>query len=405
MKTVAIISEYNPFHTGHEYQIKKIREEMGADTRIIAIMSGNYTQRGEIAVMDKSLRAESAVRCGVNLVLELPFPYSISSAEFFAQSGVKIADSLGVVDFLSFGSELGDINQLILVADNMSSSEYKNTLTESLASTDVRNLGYPKICENIYRRLYNSTISSDFFTPNNILALEYIKALSNQKSKIVPHTIKRSGAGYSEKEITKDEFQSASAIRNLFCEDLNSALEYIPKNSINTILSAYKSGQFPCDNEKLSCAIISHFRLNSPTAETDIHDAAGGLYNRLLTASLEANSISRLTALADTKKYTTARIRRAIWYSFFGVTSSTVKELPAYTQVLAMDSVGRAILKEVKKMTGFPIVTKPSAFDFLPDVAKRQKMLADKADSIFHLTKPDIPAGNTSLKTSPYLMD
>ena len=102
MKTVAIIAEYNPFHTGHEYQINKIRQEFGQDTRIIAIMSGNYTQRGNIAIMDKSTRAECAVRCGVNLVLELPFPFSCSSAEFFAKSGVKIADSLGIIDILSF---------------------------------------------------------------------------------------------------------------------------------------------------------------------------------------------------------------------------------------------------------------------------------------------------------------
>ena len=112
MKTVAIIAEYNPFHSGHEYHINKIREEFGSDTRILAIMSGNFTQRGEIAYADKYFRAECAVRCGVNLVLELPFPYSLSSAEIFAKSGVKIADALGVTDILSFGSEAGSIETL-----------------------------------------------------------------------------------------------------------------------------------------------------------------------------------------------------------------------------------------------------------------------------------------------------
>ena len=143
MKTVAIISEYNPFHSGHEYQIQKIREEFGADTRIIAIMSGNYTQRGEMAIMDKSLRAECAVRCGVNLVLELPFPFSSSSAEFFSRSGVKIAHSLGVVDYLSFGSECGSIEELVNAAKNMSSKEYKALLKQNLAAKNIRNALFP----------------------------------------------------------------------------------------------------------------------------------------------------------------------------------------------------------------------------------------------------------------------
>ena len=128
MKTVAIISEYNPFHTGHEHQLKSIRRDFGEDTRIIAIMSGNYTQRAETAVLDKYLRAECAVLCGVDLVLELPFPYSSSSAEFFARSGVHIADSIGVVDFLSFGSECGDIESLKRTASISLTDEYKCTL-------------------------------------------------------------------------------------------------------------------------------------------------------------------------------------------------------------------------------------------------------------------------------------
>ncbi|MBR5144795.1 MAG: nucleotidyltransferase family protein, partial [Clostridia bacterium] len=132
MKVAAIISEYNPFHNGHEYQIKKLRQMLGDDTAVIAIMSGNYTQRGEIAVTDKTIRARAAIECGVNLVLELPFPYSMSSAEFFARSGVKIAHEIGVVDYLAFGSESGDISELSDLASIISSDEYKLTL-ESLS--------------------------------------------------------------------------------------------------------------------------------------------------------------------------------------------------------------------------------------------------------------------------------
>lgn len=404
MKTVAIIAEYNPFHTGHEYQINKIRQEFGQDTRIIAIMSGNYTQRGNIAIMDKSTRAECAVQCGVNLILELPFPFSFSSAEFFAKSGVKIADSLGVVDVLSFGSELGDIKLLTKISKNMKSYAYKEKLSELLCASDEKKLGYPALCEKAYKSLFGNDITSAFFTPNNILAIEYIKALLNLNSKIKPHTIKREGADYSENKITRNIYQSATAIRNLILSDIYSATEYLPYAAKNTLLLAYNNNEFPCKEESLSSAVISHFRLNSHSAKSDIHDADGGLYNRLRNASFEATSISKLTELADTKKYTSSRIRRAIWCSFFGVTSSEVNELPAYTQVLAMDNVGKSILKEVKKMTDFPVVTKPSSYDFLSERAKRQKELSDKADSVFQLTKPKATHGNISLKTSPFVL-
>ena len=124
MKTVAIISEYNPFHSGHVYQIRRIREDFGEDTRIVAIMSGNYTQRGHIAMMDKSARAKMAVLCGANLVLELPFPYSMGSAEIFAKAGVAIAEGIGQIDVLSFGSECGNLSLLKETAERMQKKEF-----------------------------------------------------------------------------------------------------------------------------------------------------------------------------------------------------------------------------------------------------------------------------------------
>ncbi|MBR2431756.1 MAG: nucleotidyltransferase family protein, partial [Clostridia bacterium] len=154
--TVAIISEYNPFHSGHEYQINAIREELGSDTEIIAVMSGNFTQRGELALADKYLRAEWAVRCGVNLVLELPFPYSMSSAEIFARSAVSIIKSLNVVDMISFGSESGDAKALTEIAENMLKDEYKSAFDSLKSSEEYKNLGYPALCEEAYKKAFNS---------------------------------------------------------------------------------------------------------------------------------------------------------------------------------------------------------------------------------------------------------
>ena len=161
----------------------------------------------------------------------------------------------------------------------------------------------------------------------------------------------------------------------------------------------------PSDISRLDYSIISSFRLNSLTADIDIQDATGGLYNRLCDASADATSIHSLTAMAETKKYTKARIRRAIWNSFFGVTSSEVRSLPSYTQVLAMDSIGRSLLKKIKKSSCFPIITKPSSYKELGDDVVRQKELSGKADSIFGLALKNPNSGRFSLTFTPYVKD
>jgi len=405
MKTVAIISEYNPFHTGHEHQIKCIKRDYGEDARIIAIMSGNYTQRAETAIMDKYLRAECAIRCGVDLVLELPFPYSSSSAEFFAKSGVHIADSLGVVDVLSFGSECGDIESLKRIAKTALSTEYQTTLKKLAQATENSAIGYPKLCAMAYYELTGEKSDSLISSPNNILALEYLKALFLNESIITPHTVYREGADYSEKSIVSSLYQSATAIRHLSFADAYSAVKYIPQNAKTTIINAINDGAFPCDMERLSNAIISYFRLNKPSDDLSLHDANDGIYNRIYSQSFETDSLTELIKLSDTKKYTTSRIRRAILNSFLGVTSSRVRELPLYTQALGMNGVGKSILKEIKKKGAFPVITKAASYGHLSPEARAQKEFSDRADFVFQLTRPSFIMGAASLKTTPFVSD
>ena len=399
MKRVAIICEYNPIHTGHEYQINKIREEFGADTEIIALMSGNFTQRGDIAFADKYTRAKWAVMAGVNLVLMLPFPFSMSSAEFFAKSSVEILNDIGVVDVLSFGSEIGDIEKLKKVANNFSQSDF---LME--VKNPAKSIGYAKFLDDKYRLYFEENVKTNFFTPNNILAVEYIKALSLTNSNIKSHTVKRVGADYNETEFNGSIYQSASSIRENLIDDLNSALNYIPNKSKQAFLSDYIDGEFPCDAEKLAVSIISFLRLNCSAGSNDIHDMADGLYNRLRNASFKTNSFSGLIKLAGTKKFTNARLRRVLWYSYLGVTSSMVKEKPQYTQVLAMDNVGQAILKNIKKHGKITVITKPSSVCGLNEAGLRQKQLNDKADSVFQLTKPRFCPGDDAFKRSPFVL-
>ena len=405
MKVVAIISEYNPFHQGHEYQVKEIRRTLGEDTAIIAIMSGNFTQRAEPAVCDKTIRAEAAVECGVNLVLELPFPFCMSSAEFFAKSGVRIIDGIGIVDHISFGSESGDIGEISDIASVMSSEEYSLTLESLMSNNEYKDYGYPELCQAAISMVYGKEIHRDFFTPNNILGIEYIKALHAIGSKVTPLTIKREGAGYHDIINPMAQFQSASAIRAELGENNVSALDYVPDNAKNVYLKAINNGKMPSNQSHLDYGVISHFRLSSPSAEVEIHEAAGGLYNRLCDMSAEATSISSLTNMAETKKYTKSRIKRAIWNTYFGVTSSDVRALPAYTQVLGMDAIGRSLLKRIKKVSDFPVITKPSSYKDMEDAVIRQKELSNKVDAVYGLTLKNANSGRFPLTFTPYVKD
>ena len=402
MKIASIIAEYNPFHNGHKYQIEKTRELLGDDIAIVAIMSGNYTQRGEIAIADKTIRAKAAVLSGVNLVLELPFPFSCSTAEVFATSGVHIANAIGS-DYLVFGSESGDIKIISEAADVLLSDNFNAALESIKSSSESANLSYPKMIEKAYDLSCNNVINFDITKPNNILALEYVKAIKRLNASLMPITIKREGAGYAEEDINSDtEFQSATALRGLMSHSATSAEKYMPKNAFIAFEEAKKLGLFPSDFSRINNSIISSLRLNTALG-TSIFDVDDGLYNRLCALSTKTNSISSLAALAETKTYTKAKIRRAILNSFFGVTSSLVKEFPAFTQVLAMDTVGCSVLKRIKKTTQFPCITKPSDFEKYSEKVISQKEFSNKADSIYALSLPGEISGTFHLTFTPFV--
>ncbi len=402
MKTVAIIAEYNPFHNGHLFQINKIREEFGNDTQIIAIMSGNYVQRGEMAILDKWQRAKTAVMCGINLVIELPFPYSISSAEFFSRGAINILNSLGVVDILSFGSECGDINALIEVARNMSKKEFNDCVLDLSKNEEYNNIGYAKICELAYNKVFkNSGIA---WLPNNILALEYIKALIETNSDIKPHTIKRNGSDYNENAITSDAFQSATALREVMRKSFELAKEYIPEVAYNIYFENKNCGRMPINQDLISAAILAELRLNTHKAGCEIHDAKGGLYNRLVAKAYDATTISNLIDISATKKYTVARTRRAIWYSYFTVTSSDVRSTPLYTQVLGVDKIGQALLKKIKKVGKILVLVKPSLKSD-NEALERQRALSRNADFLFEAAKPIPSPASTVYRMTPFIKD
>ncbi len=391
MKNIAIICEYNPFHNGHEYQINAIKKKY-PDSRIVCIMSGNYTQRAEPAVYDKYTRARTAIMGGADLVLELPFPYSSAGAEYFASAGVHIADSLGCIDMLSFGSECGDTEKIVQTAKNLLSDDFNDALD---TVTSDKSQSYAALREKVYAELYGD--ASILREPNNILALEYVKALIKKNSSIRPITLRREGNAYNDTKIDPCAYPSASALRALIRDGGRDKLSsYMPKEAAK-LLSMCDSA----DIGLLERGVIARLRLDLPDSIENIAEASGGLGRRIYDAAKEASTFEELFSLAATKKYTNARIRRVLLNYIIGVREGDIKTMPTYTQLLASNEKGREILKSAKK--NFCIFTKPADYKNAPHDTLSQAELSHKADSIYPLMLKKGGTAYENIIATPYI--
>ncbi len=397
MKTVAIVCEYNPFHLGHLNQIREVKRAYGDDVAIVAIMSGNFTERGDVAVLGKFDRARIAVENGVSLVLELPFPFSAAPAEFFARAAIGIAHRLGCVDILSFGSECGDTERLSRVAERTSSPAFLEALTRVTKEEGSKN-GHAKNLSALYKELYGDEDAALLSSPNNILAIEYLKALKKEGSSILPHTVKREG---TDRDGDSVPFAGATYLRERLLEgETEEAFRGMPENARNIFENALKRGEAPASLSYLSAPMIASLRLKTGT--NNAAECAGGVYELLSRAAREATDTHELFSLAATKKYTMARLRRATLFSYFGVTPSMLRESVLYTQVLAMDGRGTAVLHHIRKRAGIAVLTKPADLQKLPAPAKAQAEVNYRADSVYTLARPMPGRADVFVRTSPY---
>ena len=400
MKTVAVIAEYNPFHKGHEHQLREIKRAFGEDTAIVAIMSGNFVQRGTPAILGKFDRARMAVECGVSLVLEMPFPFSASSAEYFAAAGVSIANDLGVVDVLSFGSECGDVALLSDVADKIQAPEFILQLREKLRGKTEKEKGYPRVLSEMLSEAYGDVFPTSLFLPNNILSISYISALKKLRSSIVPHTILRTGS--DESAADEGVFAGATYLRSLLLSgEREEALKHVPQNLLPLWEEAYAHGLAPVSDASFSTALLAHLRLSDAPAST-FAESGGGVLSLLRKAARKAHDLDSLYEIAATKKYTTARLRRATLFSYFGVTPAAMKAKPLYTQVLAMDQKGQKVLANIRKTAHISLLTKPADLHKLSLAARAQAELSYRADSVYALLSPAPQKADVFLRTAPY---
>lgn len=337
MKVMAVICEYNPFHNGHKYQLIKHKEILGADA-VICLMSGSFVQRGAPAIYDKWTRAKDAVENGADLVLELPVVYSAQSAQRFAAGAVSLLDSLGIVDFLSFGSECGDIELLKECADVIKSPKFTTLLEEKLKT----GLSYPAARSNVLKEFFPHINESIISSPNNILSVEYINALDKISSKIEPKTIRRNL-----------EFSSASDIRSRLNDGENiSAL--VPTKV-----------RKPYDSKAFDNIVLYHFRKESSKTLQSICDMAEGLHNKFKKASQTAITVCELAEAVKSKRYTRTRIDRIIVNSLLGICDRHTELKPQYARVLAFNSTGQEVLSKIKKASLIPVITKVA--DAKPD--------------------------------------
>lgn len=371
MRISAIICEYNPFHNGHAYLNRTIKETGDV---VVGIMSGPFTQRGDVALLSKYKRAKAALLNGADLIVELPAVYACSNAQRFARAGVEIAAALGCVDRLCFGSEHGSIDEILQAADAVCDSR----VTADTMALQEKGVYYPKALEQSVEAHFGKELAQIIASPNNILGVEYCKAL--QGTGITPETFQRKGTGH-DSSITAGDIASASHIRKLFLKGDNTAFRYIPENTQYMF-------QNPARLQKLEPAFL--YKLRTMTAEEfkQLPDVGQGLENRIYSVVRNSNTLAEIVDNIKTKRYTHARIRRIMVHALLDITAALQENPVPYIRVLGFNEAGAEVLKCAKQANKLPVITKVGAgYKQLTGTAKEVFDIDLKASDIFGLAR------------------
>lgn len=369
MKTVGIISEYNPFHNGHRYHIEVAKKTCNADN-VICIMSGNFVQRGEPAIFDKWSRAEMAIRSGADLVLELPFVYACQPAEIFALGAVKILNDINIVDYLCFGSELGELPPLNYLAKLLGNEpeDLKSFIKEYMS----KGFTYPKAVALSLKDYLKSTDYSNIHQvinkPNNILGIEYIKAINLLKSTIKPVAIKRVVSDYNDKKIL-DSISSATSIRiEILNNGVSDMISYsMPSSSVQIINELINNNIHPVFLSDLSDILLYKLRSISIDEMLSFMNIVEGIENRIKKFATSSTNIIEFIEKCKTKRYTRTFIQRLLCHLLINLKYSDITrfkniDCPSYARVLALNEKGKGLIKKIKKNEDYPIITKTANF-------------------------------------------
>lgn len=415
MRVLGLITEYNPFHNGHLYHLQESLKITGA-THTVAVMSGNFLQRGVPAMLHKWARAEMAVSSGVDLVVELPTVYACSSAEIFSCGAINLLDRMDLIDSICFGSEEGQLEHLSIIAHTLVNSpafynarikEYLKIGLPFVRSRSNALMDYFKT-QNVFSKGKEKHLEFVLKSPNNILAIEYLKALIKLKSNIIPYTILRKKADYHSKTI-QSHICSATAIREHLAnkKELIDLKNVMPANSYSILKESFNNKIGPVFYDDFENTILTIFRREDSNLLNQFFDISEGLNNKIYQCSLNTNNIYDFCSCVKSKRYTLTRIQRIAIHVLLNVKQNDIIDFhnarPQYIRVLAFNCKGREILKRCKKTSNLPIVTKLKNYIPQNEVAKKMLSIDLKATNIYrmHIENKFFNKSNLEFTKSP----
>lgn len=395
MKICGIVAEYNPFHNGHAYHCEKTRQLLGDETALAAVMSGNFVQRGDFAILDKYQRAAMAVQNGLDLVIELPLAAALSSAEDFSRGAIAVLEQMGCVTHLSFGSECGDITRIqkaaradrSLVHRYMTAgASYAAALQQAVSTADP-------------------DAGALFSHPNNTLGIEYCAALDTLGSQITPITIFRDGAAHDSADAHVRP--SASFLRTQIMQaHLEICQTRMPASAFSILSKACDTGHAPASQTVCDLALVSYLRRLSPADFIPYTGDIDGLHHRLYRAVQQNCNFSAICQAAQTRRYPLARIRRALLRTYLGLCHDA-SPLPHYLRVLAIGPRGRKLLREIAAHASLPLIIKPVSEKKLPQDLQPYLQQDVLADDLYSLAQPNrtLHIGGQHYRQTPYLYE
>ncbi|WGS64505.1 nucleotidyltransferase [Marinitoga aeolica] len=406
MKVLGVVVEYNPFHNGHLYHLKKAKELINPDFTV-AVMSGNFVQRGEPAIIDKFSRAEIALEMGIDIVFELPFLYSIQDANGFAFGSIGLLDRTNVVTDVVFGSESADIKTLNIIAETLykQPEDYqillKKYLKKGYSFPNARKYALIDYFET--KKLLDKDEILIIEKSNDILGLEYLIALKKLNSKIIPHTIRRKGSNYNDENFSGN-FSSATAIRKLWKEKKYDLIKAsVPSKTFEIIKREEQLGKAPIFIEDFEISFLSYLRTLSRDNLKKYYGVNEGLDQRIIEAAKHTNTIKELYHNIKSKRFTYTRIKRTLLNIYFGITNELIENInntgPQYLRVLGFTEKGRELLSVMRNRVEYPIITTPSNYisiikNIERDLKNKRKMWSIDKKTYFKMIEYDFKATN-----------
>lgn len=398
MNVVGLITEYNPFHNGHRLHLQKAVELSQAEA-VVAVMSGNFLQRGEPALFNKWARAEMALAGGVDVVIELPAAFATRSARQFAAGAVKILDAAGIVTHLCFGSEQGDIEPLCRLAGiiRQEPPELKKIIKKHLEAGVTLPVAETRALAEYVETVDTGLLTSDLDVlnkPNNILGIEYLKALADLNSPVKPLTVARVAAGYHDEHFSPTGIASATSIRKTLekTAEMPGVTEVVPADTMNIMNKEASLGRGPVFPERLLPLLLYRLRTMTEEQLTTVLDIGEGLEHRIIKSAINPQSLKDLIDTIKTKRYTWTRIQRVLLYIILGYNGNMAHDFdasgPGYIRILSISGKGRKLVRRMKKTAVLPVITRVSPFIKTSGTARDMLKFDTLATDVYTLFYP-----------------